>query len=159
MLFQFDVNTLTVGIVAQAGAGLDRKLALADGHSAAPWAALLQMMNRVGVSQPAARPGRVMMVMVIDGQWILVALFLHGEVVVVATRLQRVDAMGGRLGGRTVMQMGYALHKQRAAAAAPSLTTVGVECRPTAVMSLRRTSTLGAPPPGLPHGQCCRNKS
>lgn len=103
MLFQFDVQTLTIGSVrGKTDAMLVGNVSFADGHSAAPWATLLQMVYGMCVCQsPARRRCRRMMVMVmmmiIGSKWVLVALFLHGEVVIVAARLQRVNAMGGCL--------------------------------------------------------------
>lgn len=101
MLFQFDVQTLTItSIRGKTDAMLVGNVSFADGHSAAPWSTLLQMMYGMCVCQsPARRRCRrmVMMMMMIGSKWVLVALFLHGEVVIVAARLQRVNAMGGCL--------------------------------------------------------------
>jgi len=92
MFFQFDVQTLTVlGILGEANASLQGMLPLTDGHSAAPWSALLQMMYRMGESTSSLRRRwtRMMMMMVmIGGQGIFVTLFLHGKVIIVAARLQ-----------------------------------------------------------------------
>jgi len=91
MLFQFDVQTLTIGI----GIPLEgMMLPLTDGHRAAARSALLQMMmQRMGVATRRRTRRMMMMMVMIGGQWIFVTLFLHGEVIIVAARLQRIDAM------------------------------------------------------------------
>lgn len=112
MLFQFDVETLTIATInGKTDAMLVGYVSFTDGHCAAPWSTLLQMMYGMCVCQSTARRGRcrmVMMMMMIGSKWVLMALFLHGEVVIVAARLQRVNAMGGCLQN---VGMARALHK------------------------------------------------
>jgi len=66
-------------------------LPLANGYGTAPGSAFLQVVNGVGVAQSPTwgwrRRGMVVVVMV-GGQRVVVALFLHREEVVVATRLK-----------------------------------------------------------------------
>lgn len=112
MLFQFDVETLTIATVnGKTDAMLVGNVSFADGHCAALWSTLLQVMYGMCVCHSTARRGRcrmVMMMMMIGSKWVLMALFLHGEVVIVAARLQRVNAMGGCLQN---VGMARALHK------------------------------------------------